>query len=334
MTKPKKTDVRLSKKALFGGLGYVPHEGQWTVHRSKAKRRIVACGTRWGKSTLAAYEAIAFLLEPRDSALGWIVAPTYELTRKIFDRVVAVLHSSFGHRVVEYDHRAHSIVVANWGGGRSELRARSADRPAGLLGDAIDFLIVDEAVKIREDVWDQYLAARTVDRDGRVLLISTPGSVNSWFFREYRRAKKDADYASFSMPTATNPHISPAVIEAERTRLQPDDFRSQYGAEFLGLDTTPCATCGGPDRYASQGVHLHGAEKPRYCPDCGLMVHEDGKTAVAVETWRGEASLNASVIVWLDDTTEENLELPTYCRRLFIDTRTMRNPEELPPGCE
>ena len=84
------------------------------------------------------------------------------------------------------------------------------------------------------------------------------------------------------------------------------------------------------------GVDLHGAEKPRYCPDCGLMVHEDGKTAVAIEGWSGEDRLSASVIVWVDETNDgdENYEFPDYCRRLFIDTRHMPHPEELPPGCE
>ena len=42
---------RLDKAALFDLLGYTPHEGQQRVHDSKAKRRVVACGVRFGKST-------------------------------------------------------------------------------------------------------------------------------------------------------------------------------------------------------------------------------------------------------------------------------------------
>lgn len=331
--KPK--TATLNRAALFDQLGYTPHAGQQRIHDSRAKRRVVACGTRFGKSVVAAYEAVAFLLEPRERMDAWLVAPTYELTKRTFERVVAVLHEHMPHRVLVYNEREHVIRVANLGGGESELRARSADKPAGLLGAALDVLIIDEADKVRADVWDQYLAPRLVDRDGCALLISTPGSVDSWFFRQYRRAKHDAAYASFSMPTSTNPHISPEVIEAERTRLQPDDFRSQYLAEFLGLDITPCTTCGGPDVYARGGVSLTGAEKLRFCPDCGLVVHEDGKTAVAIEGWSGEDRLHCSVHVWVDDTTDENMVFPDYCHRvLFIDPRPIENPEELPPGCE
>jgi len=50
----------------------------------------------------------------------------------------------------------------------------SADRPDGLLGEAIHFLIVDEAAAVRDNVWDEYLAPRLIDRDGWALLVSTP----------------------------------------------------------------------------------------------------------------------------------------------------------------
>src|SRR5436190_5632717 len=110
---------RLDKAALFDLLGYTPHEGQQRVHDSKAKRRVVACGVRFGKSTFAVYEAIAALLEPRPSAIGWLIGPTYELNKRVFDRVVAVLHDRLPHRVERYSERERSIVVANLGGGRS-----------------------------------------------------------------------------------------------------------------------------------------------------------------------------------------------------------------------
>jgi hypothetical protein len=41
---------RLSKRALFEHLGYEPHAGQQAIHDSKAPRRVVACGVRFGKS--------------------------------------------------------------------------------------------------------------------------------------------------------------------------------------------------------------------------------------------------------------------------------------------
>lgn len=274
--------LRLRRSELFASLGYLPHRGQVEVHRSRARHRVVACGTRWGKSTLAVYETIAELLEPRERALGWIVAPTYELTKRTFERVVEVLQEKLNHRVSFYNRQGHQIVVVNLGGGLSELRARSADRPAGLLGEGLDFLVVDEAANVRDDVYDEHLAARLVDRKGKGLLLSTPGGPD-WFYKQYRRGQrgKDPEYASFAMPTWTNPHVPKDVIEAEKKRIGGKLFEQQYGAEFQDIENYPCETCGGPSKeVVSHTIVLVNDEKPLRCVDCGRLVGEDGKTRV------------------------------------------------------
>lgn len=274
--------LRLRRGDLFRSLGYVPHPGQLEVHRSRAPRRVVACGTRWGKSTLAVYETIAALLEPRGKTLGWIVAPTYELTSRVFGRVVDVLHERLRHRVVVYSQQGHWIQVVNLAGGTSELRARSADKPAGLLGEALDFMIVDEAASIRDNVYDEHLAARLVDRKGWGLFLSTPAGPD-WFYAQYRRGerRKDPGYASFSMPTWSNPHVPAETVAAERGRLTHDQFRQQYGAEFLGVEHWPCELCGGPSlEQVSCVVVIDGGDDPPTCPECGEYVDEKGKTKV------------------------------------------------------
>jgi hypothetical protein len=150
---------------------YAPHPGQLLVHRSRASRRVLACGTRFGKSTCAAMEAVAALMEPRDPALGWLVSGTYDLTDRIFKRVVQAIESHFPHRIKLFDPRNHRLVVINFGGGESELRAKSADRPQSLLGEALDFLVVDECASMRDDTWNECLAPRLIDRNGWALLI-------------------------------------------------------------------------------------------------------------------------------------------------------------------
>jgi hypothetical protein len=57
MTRP--GEARLSKRALFGDIGYEPHAGQIAVHRSRALRRVLACGVRWGKTKCATMEVVA-----------------------------------------------------------------------------------------------------------------------------------------------------------------------------------------------------------------------------------------------------------------------------------
>jgi len=242
---------------------------------------VLACGTRFGKSTIGVYECVAALLEPRDHALGWVVAPTYELTKRIFDQVLAILNQRFAHRVLSFDARNHSVIVANLGGGRSELRARSADKPAGLLGESLTFLVVDESAKLRDDVWDLHLAPRLIDQRGWALLISTPGG-NNWFFRAFRRGQKrrDPEYESWALPTTDNPHVPADMIEAERKRLAPEEFAQQYLAQFTGVEHDPCDLCKGPKVDAIPVIIVHDDEEPPQCTECGKYVHSDGTTAV------------------------------------------------------
>jgi hypothetical protein len=226
-------------------------------------------------------EACAALLEPREQALGWLVAPTRDLVDRIFLRVVDTLRSRLPHRVLDLDLRAQRIVVANLAGGKSEVRGKSADMPVTLLGEALDFLIIDEAAKLRGEVWESYLSPRLVDRWGWVLFVSTPAGAN-WFYQLYRQAArgKDPESQAWASPSWDNPYLEKDVIDAERAALPADTFAEQYGAVFLGAEQEPCDLCGGPSPTAPGIVLLlEGEELPR-CPTCGKVVDEHGKTLV------------------------------------------------------
>ena len=150
--------LRLDKELLFRDLGYEPHPGQLAVHRSNAPRRILACGARWGKSTCAMMEGIAAVLEPAETSLGWIVGPSYGLADRIFCQIQEILETRLAHRLEEVSPREHRLVVRNLGGGRSELRTRSADHAVSLLGEGLDWLIVDEAAQLKATIWESYLS--------------------------------------------------------------------------------------------------------------------------------------------------------------------------------
>ena len=99
-TRPK-PKLRLDKEALFKRLAYAPHEGQLAVHRSTAKRRVLAAGCRWGKSTCGSMEAIAAVLQPCEKSLGWIVAPTFDTVDRTFEFVKETIVARLAHRIVD-----------------------------------------------------------------------------------------------------------------------------------------------------------------------------------------------------------------------------------------
>jgi hypothetical protein len=172
----------------------------------------------------------------------------------------------------------------NLAGGISELRAKSADQPAGLLGEALDFVVIDEAGSIRDDVWPSYVMPRLIDRRGWSLVVGTPKGPG-WFYEEFKRGQKnrDPDCESWAMPTWTNPHVSSETIEAEKKRLTPELFDQQFGAKFLGVPAGPCEECGGPDPDASGTITLEDGkdiDSLPTCKGCGLYVDANGRCIV------------------------------------------------------
>lgn len=283
--------LRIDKDALFELLRYRPHTSQAEVHRSSARFRLMACGARFGKSTCAAMEAACALLQPCQNSMGWVVAPTLELTKHIVDRTRIALLQHLPHRVLEDDSRGHRLVVQNLGGGRSELRGKTADNPTSLLGEALHWLIVDEAAKLREEIWSSYLAPRLVDHAGWALLISTPRGMN-WFFEAWMRGQKnrDPEYASWRAPTVANPHLAQSIVEAERRRAPGEVFAQEFEAVFLGEHTIACETCGGPSAEVTGLLVTRDLELQPRCSACGRYVDGDGRTVVG-RCPNGEASL-------------------------------------------
>ena len=232
-TKKSSERLRVDKAALFERLGYEPHPGQREVHESRAPRRIVACGVRWGETLCAAMEGLAAALGPNERSVGWVVAPTYDLADRVFREIQLVVYKHLSHRIVTMKEHERRLVLRNLGGGLSEIRGKSADNVISLLGEGLDWVIVDEASRLKPLVWQSHLSQRLLDRRGWALLISTPKG-KGYFYDLYRRGKgNDPDYESWNCPSWTNPLLDADVIEEERSRLPERVFNQEYGGEFI-----------------------------------------------------------------------------------------------------
>src|SRR5262249_42464092 len=211
--------ARLDKFALFRDLGYEPHPGQGEVHASTASRRVVVTGVRWGKSRLASMEALAAAMQPVDRSVTWCVGPTYDLADRVFREIEVVALKHLRHRVVSMRESDRRIVLRNMSGGTSEIKAKSADNAVSLLGEGLNFVIVDEAARMKPMIWESHLSQRLIDKHGTALLISTPRG-KGWLFDAWRRGQsRDPDWRSWSFPSSANPMLDADLIERERSRL-------------------------------------------------------------------------------------------------------------------
>ncbi len=285
--------MQLDKMELFASVNYAPHEGQLQVHRSRASRRVLACGVRWGKSTLAVHEGLAALLAPGPPSQGWFVTPSRATTALLIEPLFDLLEQHFPHRVLELDRRSQRAIVRNVAGECAQVHGRSADRPEKLLGASLSWVILDEAARLRPEIWREFLAQRLVDRDGWALFCSTPHGTGNWFHELYERGQRsERGFESWSAPTWANPAISSEVIETARSRLDVRTFYTEFGGEFVGPLGRTCPTCSSPRELQQEYVILLEGQELGACVDCGRpldtkgepvgTVNEDGTVAVAV----------------------------------------------------
>jgi hypothetical protein len=221
------------KAAFFEDMEYEPHPGQIPVHASTARRRVVACGVRWGKTMCAAMEGLAAAMVPAERSMGWVVAPTYDLADKVFREIELLVARHLLRRVIAIKEHEGRILLRNMAGGISEIRKKSAENPTSLLGEGLDWLIVDEAARLKPAIWEGHLSQRLIDRNGWALLISTPRG-KGWYYDLFQRGKKnEPGHASWNAPSWENPFLDKKLIDAERTRLPERVFRQEYGGEFI-----------------------------------------------------------------------------------------------------
>jgi phage terminase large subunit-like protein len=196
---------------------------QRAILLSQARFKVVACGRRWGKTTLGL--TLAACHAERYGRRVWWVAPTYGLA---FHPWLA-LKAHFAGRWVAKLEAEHYLELP--GGG--SVTVKTADNPDLLRGVGLDLVIVDEAAFVPRITWEAVLVPALADRRGRALLISTPRGRN-WFWEAFQRGETGhRQWRSWRFPTSANPIIAPDEIEAMRVILPERIFRQEYDAEFL-----------------------------------------------------------------------------------------------------
>lgn len=225
---------QLNTAAVREVIGFKPHRMQKNVLMNQTRFTTLCWGRRSGKTMLAAYIALKFILSSSHNV--WVVAPTYDLARKTWNYLMQWI-PKLNKEVGQFLRVDKSRMVIETIAG-SVLELKSADNPTTLLGEGLDLLIVDEAARIPEEVWTTNLRPTLSDRQGKALFISTPYGKN-WFYDMMLKGidedPKFKQYSYFHMATDENealPHIKEEVAVAEND-LSHNEFLQEYKAEFI-----------------------------------------------------------------------------------------------------
>lgn len=191
--------------------------------------RVLCCGRRFGKTTLAIEEIRAFALS-RVSRIAYI-APTYQQARDIAWETLKNQLRGTKHSINES--RLEIRIQTLNGAGESIIVLRGWESIETLRGQAFDFLVLDEVAMMRDfwSMWREVLRPTLTDRKGQGMFISTPKGYNH-FHELYLMENEHKDWKSFKYTTYDNPHIPVEEIEAAKAELTPDAFAQEYMADF------------------------------------------------------------------------------------------------------
>lgn len=211
---------------------YVPHEGQRPFHESCARFRIMSGGARGGKSRAAAADVLPLILTP--GSKGWIVAPNYELGAFIFDYLISDLRQLgiSPSRLERSVTQGRLYAEIEWDNGQiSMFRAKSAARghEEGLLGEELDWCILEEASRLKELVWREYIRSRLRSRKGIAIFVSSPHRYN--WFRDICIEAQDSDEWDICWNDA---NLNPGNLEKKLTEKDIGDSKA-YMEQVLGI---------------------------------------------------------------------------------------------------
>lgn len=212
----------------------IPHPGgQSEIMDSSARFKVVCCGRRFGKTVVGAKLAIDNASKKQKQMVWW-VAPTYKIVKRGYREVLRQLPRDLLTHPPPEDSAfdaGRSVVLKFKNGSRMEFY--SAERPEGMLGEGVDYVVLDEASKMSKAVWDQTVRPTLIDREGGALMISTPTQRN-WFYYQWLKGQKlDGPYASWKFPSWANPYLPKSEIEEMRDSLPLLVFQQEVEAEFI-----------------------------------------------------------------------------------------------------
>jgi len=221
----------------FQAIKWHPHEKQKEVLKCNNREVLVVAGRRFGKSALCGSIIGREFLEAlnqirkgqRNSVKIWIVAPTYELSRKVFEYVVKFLlefDKRFAKFISERPQPSLRVSESVW------IQCKSATEPFSMLGEELDLVIIDEAPLISEKIYHQYIYPLTIakSRNCKTYIIGTPRG-KDWFQRTYLRLKEKG--AAFHYTTLDGVETDEDTLN-EIKQVTPDLlFRQEYMAEFV-----------------------------------------------------------------------------------------------------
>ena len=218
------TDVALAADPvlLARAVGIEPYEWAVSALRSPAPREAWVVTRQGSKSTTASIIGLhCALFKPRSTVL--LLSPGLRQSAELFRKLVTA-YRQLGRPVASKAESATALEMEN--GSRvvslpgTETTVRSY---------AADLVLVDEAARVSDAVWDAVRPMVAVT-GGRIVLLSTPWEADGFFWRAATGV--DGGWVVRVVPADQIPTISPDFLAAELASMGKSVFAREYLCDF------------------------------------------------------------------------------------------------------
>lgn len=203
-----------------------PHRLQREIMRSKAKRKVVVAGRRFGKTTAAGEIAADRAIRGQKIL---IVSTSQDQADAFWDKIRHWLAPLFRAKLAKKNEIKR--VIELWSGGR--IQCRTGKDPDVLRSKDADLLIMDECSRLHERAWSEVGAPMLADRDGDALFISTP-FLRNWFYVLYMKAQEDQSrWQAWHATSHDNPYLSATALAEITQDMTEEAYKQEILAQFL-----------------------------------------------------------------------------------------------------
>lgn len=200
------------------------HPTQKPVAIDPHRFRVLCCGRRWGKTTLA-IDQMKGRAAISNSRIAYI-APTYQQARDIAWEQLKKDCKESANKINE---SRLEISLVNG----STIILRGWEAIETLRGQFFHLIVLDEVAMYRNFnlTWEEVIRPTLTDVKGEALFISTPKGFNH-FYDLFNKEREDEDFKSFHYSTHDNPFIPRDELEKASRELTEDRFAQEYLADF------------------------------------------------------------------------------------------------------
>ena len=204
-------------------LRWTPDAKQTLVLESGARRVVLNCSRQWGKTTLAATKIVHVALM-RPGSLSVLLAENLDQTAEIIQKIDRFLDLLWVPTRGEAGKQSARVLPNG-----SRIVGLAA-REAAARGYTADFVFLDEAARIADDVIDAVMPLLAV-RNGDWWMASTPLGRRGRFYEQWEYG--GADVLKVSATWQENPRLAPGFVENLRRERGDAYIQQEFECQFV-----------------------------------------------------------------------------------------------------